>query len=275
MDSQASPAPPAAAAIEAARAEIDRIDEAMLKLIADRQRVADQLSQAKPAEGLPLRPAREVQLLRRLLAASEEKLEPEVVVEVWRALIAANIRRQKPVDVIVGAGPGQDALRLFDLARRHFGARTRVQRGEDIRAALNKATDAANVVAVVPWPGKTGAGMWWHTLTESRYHRLHVIAALPIRANAAGEEPEAAVVAQGVALEPAGGDATLGIAFDRHYKVQRAMNEAGMTGQEVARSDNKVLIKLDEFLSPDDPRGGLLVRAGLDQFRVVGSFARV
>lgn len=273
MDSVPSQTAPAGA-LEAVRAEIDRIDDDLLRLVGERLRVADQLAQLKPSDGLPLRPAREVQLLRRLLAAAEEKIDADLVVEIWRSLIAANVRRQKPVDVVVGGATGQDPLRLFDLARRHFGARARVQRAEDIRAAINRTAAAENMVAVVPWPGKTGAGMWWHILTESRYHKLHVIAALPIRAGAEAE-PEAAVVAAGAPLEAAGGDATLGIAFDRHFKAGKALAEAGIKGVEVARSDTRVLVKLDEFLAPDDPRGGLLVRAGLDQFRVVGSFARV
>ncbi|MGE0828828.1 MAG: chorismate mutase [Hyphomonadaceae bacterium] len=269
MDSsQARPAD----ALEAARAEIDRIDSALLDLVAQRMAAADAVAAAKPPGGLPFRPAREVQALRRLLAAAGDRIEPELVMELWRSLMAANARRQKIVDVVVGVGGGQDPLRYFDLARRHFGARTRIHRVDDPRAALNRATDSESIVAVLPWPNKTGAGMWWHILTESRYHRLQIIAALPMRG---AEEPEAAIVAAGAPLEPAGGDCTFAMAFDRHYKVARALAEANMQGVEIARADNKVLLRLDGFLAPEDPRGGLLIRAGLDQFRVVGSFARV
>jgi chorismate mutase len=261
-------------ALAALRAEIDRIDSSILDLVAERMRLAGDLTAAKTGGGLPLRPAREVQLMRRLIDLAGDRLDADLVVEIWRTLIAANIRRQGPVDVVVGAGGGTDPLRHFDLARRHFGARTRIYRVDAPREALNRAVEADNVVAVVPWPNKTGAGMWWHILTESRYHKLFVIAALPMRAGG-DHEPEAAVVAANATLEAAGGDATLGLAFDRHYKTARALQEAGLKGAEIARADTRVLVRLDQFMAPEDPRTGLLIRAGLDQFKIVGSFARV
>jgi chorismate mutase len=260
--------------VEAARAEIDQIDDALLDLIWRRQRVAETLAAAKPAAGLPIRPAREVQVLRRLTAAATGKLEPELVVEVWRGLMAANLRRQRLVDVAVGAGGSQDHLRYFDLARRHFGGRARIHRMEDARTALSKIAETDNLIGVVPWPNKTGTGMWWHVLTENRYSKLRIVAALPMRANAS-EAPDAALVGAGIPLEPAGGDMTFGIAFDRHYKVARALADAGIKGEETARTEEKVLIRLDGFVRADDPRLPLLHRAGLDQFRIVGSYARV
>jgi chorismate mutase len=261
-------------ALASLRADIDRIDGELLKLVGERMGIAEAIAAAKTGTGMPVRPAREVQLLRRLVAQSEGKVEPELVVELWRSLISANVRRQGPVDVVVGAGGGADPLRHFDLARRHFGARTRIYRVDAPREALTRAAEMPNVVAVVPWPNKTGAGMWWHILTESRYHKLFIIAALPML-SASGAEPEAAVVAANTSLEPAGGDFTLALAFDRHYKTARALQEANLPGAEIARADTRVLVRLDEFMAPEDPRAGLLIRAGLDQFKVVGSFARV
>jgi chorismate mutase len=269
-----SAAPVPSDPVEAARAEIDGIDDALLDLVWRRQRIGEALAAAKPAAGLPMRPAREVQVLRRLTEAATGKVEAEHVIEIWRGLISANLRRQRLIDVAVGAGSGQDPLRYYDLARRHFGARTRIHRTEDARAALTKIAEANNIVGVVPWPNKTGAGMWWHVLTENRYSKLRIVAALPMRAQGA-EPPDAAVVTAGVPLEPAGGDTTFGIAFDRHYKAAQALAKAGVRGEETARTEEKVLIRLDGFVAGDDPRVGALTRAGLDQFRVVGSYARV
>ncbi len=264
---------PAPDAMAGARAEIDRIDNDMLRLVGERLRQGDILAALKTAEGLPLRPAREARILRRLIAASEDKLDADLVIEMWRVLIAANVRRQKAIEIVVGSSGGQDPARQFDLARRHFGARVRIQRVEDVRAALNRAVDQDGVVAVTPWPSKSGVGMWWHILTESRYQKVRIIAALPMRAS--GDEPEAAVAAVGVPLEEAGGDQTLLIAYDRHYKAARALSEAGIGGVEIGRADTRVLIRLDGFLGAEDSRLAALAHAGLDQVRIVGSYARV
>ena len=264
----------AAASIEAIRAEIEAIDQQILDLATRRLRAADGLIAVKPAAGsaFPIRPAREVALLRRLIASAQAPMEPEQVVELWRALIAANVRRQGPVDVVVAGGV--DPVRLFDVARRHFGGRTRIHRATDPRAALARATEQVNCVAVVPWPGPLGPGGWWPTLSESKYHRLALIAALPMRQGETAE-PEAAVFAQNAPVEPAGGDVTLALAFDQHRRAAKTLADAGFVAHEVARSEPRVLYGLEGFVPADDVRVTALARGAIDGFRVVGSYARV
>ena len=82
-------APPPSDPIETIRREIDGIDSTLLSLIAERLQIADKLTAAKaPQTGLPIRPGREVALLRRLVASAPAPLERELVVELWRALIS-------------------------------------------------------------------------------------------------------------------------------------------------------------------------------------------
>lgn len=256
----------------AVRAEIDRVDAELLDLIGKRLRLAEQAGPARLGEGGgPLRPARDIKTLRRLLAAAPTHVDPELVHEVWRALLGASVRRQGALEIITAGGP--DPGKLFDLARRHFGAAARIQRLDDARTALARAIEHQSVVCVLPWIGKTGAGMWWPILAESRFSALNVIGALPMRSDA--PEPDAALVTAHGVIEPAGGDVTLAIAFDSKFKLQRAMAEAGLKGAEVARAAALVLLRLDGHLHPDDLRPALLSKAGLDGFRVVGSYARV
>lgn len=266
--------PPAAIdPIADARRQIDRVDEELLALIAQRQRLSDQLDDARLAAGaFPLRPAREIQVMRRLMAAAPTHLGADLVQEIWRALMNATVRQARGVEIAVagGAEPG----RLFDVARRHFGGSARIQRIDDPRQALSRALDQRNLVCVLPWLGKTGAGGWWPILAESRFSPLVVIGALPLRPDGAGE-PDAALVAANAPLEPAGGDVTLAIAFDPRFKLQRALAEAGLEGSEIARASALVLLKMDGYLHPDDLRPAMLSKAGLDGFRVVGSYARV
>jgi hypothetical protein len=210
-------------------------------------------------------------MLRHLVANAPAPLERELVIELWRALISASLRRQRVVDVIVGGG--RNDPRLFDIARRHFGARTRIQAVADVQTALNKAAESPqSCLAVTPWPAAPGVGAWWPALTERRFHDLHLIAGLPLLAGA--EEPEAAVFAASP-TEEAGGDVTVLIAFDPHHRVQRALNEQGLTGKEVARAEPRVLLRVEGFLAVDDPRAAAMARFGLDSVRVLGSYARV
>lgn len=267
-------APPPSDPIETIRREIDGIDTTLLSLVAERLQVADKLTTAKaPHAGLPIRPGREVALLRRLVASAPAPLERELVVELWRALIAASLRRQRVIDVAVGGNPKD--FRLFDLARRHFGARARVDFVGEPTDALKKAADnPESWVAVTPWPAAPTVGSWWPALTETRYSKLHIIAALPVLREPDEQTPKAAVFAASPP-EEAGEDRTIVMAFDRNHRLQRALNDSGLTGKEVARGDPKVLISIEGFLGPDDPRVGALTRFGLDSVRVLGSYARV
>lgn len=269
MNDQSPPGSP----LETIRAEIDGIDKTLLSLLAERLRAVDKMSGLKPPEhGLPIRPGREVALLRRLVAEAPAPLEREFVVEIWRAMIAASLRRQRVIDVVVGGGRG-DPTRLFDIARRHFGARTRIKDLGEPQAALQKAAENPDsVVAVTSWPAAPGVGAWWPALSERRFHNLHIIAGLPLLGGA--DEPEAAVFAASQ-TEEAGNDVTILMAFDPHHRLQRALNETGLTGREFARAEPRVLVRVDGFLSLDDPRAAALSRSGLDGVRVLGSYARV
>jgi len=266
--------PPSDDPLDPIRREIDEVDSSLLALFAQRLRLAESLAAAKaPQGGLPIRTGREVALLRRLIAEAPAPLERELVVELWRALIGASLRRQKIIDVIVSGGRS-DPTRLFDAARRHFGARARIQHVAEPQAALQKvAENPQSFVAVTPWPAAPGVGAWWPALSERRFHDLHLIGGLPLLA-AGSEEPEAAVFAASPTDE-GGRDVSILIAFDPHHRLQRALNEAGFAGKEIARAEPRVLVKVEGFVGLDDPRAAVLARSGLDNVRVLGSYARI
>ena len=272
-DAQVSESSSATDKIASIRGDIDAVDRQILELVARRLMLADGLGALKAEEGaaLPVRPAREVMLLRRLVQAAPAPVDQDLVVELWRTLIAANVRRQAIVDVVISGGT--DVVRLHDLARRHFGARTRIHRSTEPREAMAKALETPNLLAVMPWPSGQGPGGWWPALTESRFHKLHLLAALPMAA-AANSEPEACVFAQ-APTEPAGGDFSLIIAFDPHHKAQKAMAEAGFKGREIGRSEPKVLMRVEGFVPLDDIRVASMTRHGLEAPRVLGSYARL
>lgn len=274
MSDAAPPRDPQAEALDAIRREIEGVDSSLLALMAQRLHLGDRLAALRPpGAGLPIRPGDELKTLRHLAGQSSGPLERELVVEVWRALVAAGVRRQRIIDVVVGGGRG-DPTRLFDIARRHFGLRTRITHVGEAQAALQRVVDSPEtIVAVTPWPAAPGVGAWWPALSERRFHQLHVIAGLPVLSGG-GEEPEAAVFAASPP-EAAGGDASMLLAFDPHHRVQRALNEMGFAGKEVARAEPRVLVRVEGFVAPEDPRVAALTQHGLDNVRVLGAYARI
>lgn len=267
-----TPAGEAEQAMASARAEIDAIDQKVLALLADRVKANEVIAAAKVAAGvtMPLRPAREVTMLRKLIAEAPPGVDADLIFDVWRAMIAANVRRQKPVEVVVPEVG--DVVRLFDTARRHFSGAARINRLAETRDVMNHIAENPGVVAVMPWPAPSGPASWWAMLTERRYAKLSIIAALPMRGTG---EPEAALVAPDALLEAAGEDRTFGLAFDPHHRSVRALNEAGMKAFETFRVRETVLLELDGFVTAGDPRIPAAIRHGLEGFRVVGAYARI
>lgn len=266
-----TPTPPADS-VESIRREIDRLDDGILSLVAERLRLGEGIAQAKPA-GLPIRPGREITMLRRLIGAAPAHVERDLIVEIWRSLISANVRRQGSIDIVVGGGRG-DATRLYDIARRHFGSRARIQHVGEPQMALQKAAERPDdCVAVTPWPTAPGVGSWWPALSESRFARLHLIAGLPV-AGGPGDDPEACMFAA-TNPEEGGSDVTLILAFDPHHRVQRALKEAGLEGKELARSEPRIILRIEGFVAAGDPRAAALASNGLEGVRVIGSYARI
>lgn len=254
------------------QSEINAVDAQLLALVA--QRLAQESERAAPIRGAAvLQPARDILNLRALIAAAPNGVEPELIVEIWRALAAASLRKQRVVDVAVG-GARNDPARLFDIARRHFGARTRISNVGDPQTALLRAVENPETcVAVTPWPAAPGVGSWWPALSESRFHALHLVAGLPIL-GAIGDTPEACVFGAAPA-EEAGGDITMLLVEDPHHRSQRALNEVGLRGKEVARSEPRAMLRVEGYLASNDPRARALAEFGLERVRVLGSYARI
>jgi chorismate mutase len=203
MDTTAPP-------LEHLRAEIDRIDEALLGLLIERSGVVRRIGDVKGdlLDGRPaLRPAREAQILRRLAEGARGRLPTVVLVRVWRELLAANTRLQAPLSVAVFARE-EDALRVWDLARDHFGSSTPITRVERPSQALRSLGDGSATVAVLPVPGDDES--WWVALMSDQNQRLRVFARLPFVSGGCSDGDEVRALAIGqLDVEASGDDLTL------------------------------------------------------------------
>jgi len=198
---------PAAVPLENLRAEIDRIDQALLELLVERtdvvRRIGD-LKQDHRSGRLAVRPAREAQILRRLVAEAGDRFPPAVLVRMWREMLAALTRLQAPLSATVCAPP-RGGLATWDLARDHFGSLTPMTPVDGTSQAVRAVANGTTTVAVLPLPCEDES--WWTALLSDQTDRLRVFMRLPFVAAVDGDGSEAQALAVGRAeIEPSGDD---------------------------------------------------------------------
>ena len=184
------------------RSEIDAIDRALLELLERRFAAIGLIKRWKEERGdeasSPIRPAREAEILRRLERLRGEAVPPELMVRLWRSIMAAAIAAQAEVTIHVSGEIGRDAG-LRDLVREHFAGLTLKEHGgiEDaIRASAAKPADIAAVRTESEWVAPV-----------VKQKRLKVIGMLPLLAKPR-EAPRLLMLGQ-VKAEPTGQDQTL------------------------------------------------------------------
>ena len=103
------------------RREIDRIDEAMHRLLMERGDIIGTLIATKKTadSGSAFRPAREADMMKRFVERHKGLLPLDTVESIWRVIIATFTFVQAPFSVHADLSVGEAAMR--DTARFHFG----------------------------------------------------------------------------------------------------------------------------------------------------------
>ena len=188
------------------RRDIDRVDTALLNLIAERMDLAAAVRRAKSGANV-WRPSREESHVRDLARKANVKKEsvtaPELVSHIWAELTSASLTLQGPIGLhiaLVG-----DALSSWSLVRDRFGASIPAHTYPTTSAALAAAYADLEGVAVLPAPG--GMSNWWTALGASgAMADMHILAALPRIGN--WDWPVAVAVSKAM-IEPSGDDIIL------------------------------------------------------------------
>jgi chorismate mutase len=146
------------------RNEIDRIDEAMHALLIERSGIIDRLIAVKRSSetGSAFRPAREAEMMRRLVKRHKGILPFDTVESIWRVIISTFTYVQAPFSVHADLSAG-DAL-MRDSARFHFGFTVPFVAHMGAAAVVAAVSDSKGDLGLVPALAVPGAGSWWSAL---------------------------------------------------------------------------------------------------------------
>lgn len=167
----------AAPSLAELRREIDRIDEAMHRLLMQRGEIIDRLIAVKQTQetGSAFRPAREAEMMRRLVERHHGILPLDTAESIWRVIIATFTYVQAPYAVHADLTPGDAAVR--DSARFHFGFTVPLTPHLGAAGVIEALHKRRGDLGLVPAVALAGAGAWWTMLEEPRAPKI--IARLP------------------------------------------------------------------------------------------------
>jgi chorismate mutase len=146
------------------RQEIDRIDEAMHELLIKRGQIIDRLIAVKKTEetGSAFRPAREADMMRRLVDRHHGTLPLDTVESIWRVIISTFTYVQAPFSVHADLSAG-DAL-MRDSARFHFGFTVPFVPHMGAASVVEAVSESKGDLGLMPAFATAGSGPWWTAL---------------------------------------------------------------------------------------------------------------
>ncbi len=274
------------------RQEIDSIDDSLHDLLMRRTEVTRAIAKVKQPAAVfgsgsltpAMRPAREAAILRRLLSRHKGDLPTQVVVRIWREIIAASLQVQSKFQLHIFAG--KNGTEFHDLARAYFGSLAPIRSHQRQSLIVQACADEPNSIGLLPLPEFEEPGAtWWAQLTPAGQPGPRVVARLPFVVDS--EDTPSAYAIGAIEQEPSGDDTTLlllEIASDLSRTKLRAMiKDAGFDAKLSATgrtSDKKVpdeiLLEVKGFIGKDDRRLKVLAEAAgemIARIAPIGGFA--
>jgi chorismate mutase len=159
------------------RREIDRIDEAMHGLLMERGEIINRLIAVKKTDnsGSAFRPAREAEMMRRLVQRHHGILPLDTAESIWRVIIATFTHVQAPFSVHADLSAG-DAL-MRDSTRFHFGFTVPFVPHMGAAGVVAAVSESKGDLGLVPAFATASAGAWWTALEFASAPKI--IARLP------------------------------------------------------------------------------------------------
>src|SRR6476646_5724118 len=157
-------APQTAPNLAGLRRELDRIDEAMHNLLIQRGEIIVRLIKAKQTQesGSAFRPAREAQMMRRLVERHKGILPLDTAEGIWRVIIATFTYVQAPFSVHADLSAGDAMMR--DSARFHFGFTVPFVPHIGAASVVAAVSASRGDLGLVPAFDIASAGAWWNAL---------------------------------------------------------------------------------------------------------------
>jgi chorismate mutase len=153
---------PTDSSLAALRTEIDHIDETMHGLLMQRGEIIDRLIAVKQTQesGSAFRPAREAEMMRRLVDRHHGILPLDTAESIWRVIISTFTYVQSPFAIHADLTGNPAAMR--DSARFHFGFTVPFVAHMGAAGVVAAVSESRGDLGLVN--AEAGGGAWWSAL---------------------------------------------------------------------------------------------------------------
>ena len=227
--------------LDTVREEIDAIDDGLVELLGARFAVVEKIHAVKTASGedgaLPLRPAREAEIMRRLLDAAGNAVPPAAIWRIWRTIICQSSLAQG--DIVIETTRPVIANETTRKALEDFFPAIPVNPNTSLESAIEQT--AASPMHICACPANSA---FVGALAGLGQHSLGVIALVNVPGAGAGGN---LLILGDAPAAPTGADETL---VKSKGRLPREFGPAPLWETETA--DGFHLTSLPGFLSPSE-----------------------
>jgi chorismate mutase len=241
------------------RREIDRIDEAMHRLLMERGTIIDRLIAVKKTSesGSAFRPGREAAMMRALAERHAGLLPLDTAESIWRVIIATFTYVQAPYGVHADISGGDAPMR--DSARFHFGFTVPYLAHESAAAVIDAVAKSRGDLGIFRLDQGASAGPWWRALAGEGSPK--VIARLPFIERPGHPAGTPVFVISKPLADAAVRDAVLYAARFERWRDSAKETLRAIGGEVIASAGEahglSVLLAAPGALSPEDLRASL------------------
>lgn len=213
------------------RQEIDAIDDQIHDLIIRRTAIVEHVRDIKRDETVKIRPAREAEIVYRLMAQHSGHFPRRELTRIWREMIVATLGFEGPFSAAVQIP--EDTPGYWDLARDQYGSFTPIRKHTSSTRVIEAVRNLEVTLGILPLPrgDDTDEDMWWRFLVSEAPNTPRVIARLPFADSGNSLDAqglEALVICPLVVPEPTGRDRTY-LAIEAEEELSRTAIENALS----------------------------------------------
>ena len=217
------------------RKQIDDIDDQLIALLKERigivGRVGEYKQRTTPGR-CPIRPAREAEMVRRIVKEFEHsQFIPAAAAAIWRMIIGASTSVES--DLILSVFIPERDNDYYWIAREYFGPFVPIFKQPHIKRVIGDVMDNKASVGIVPMLRSSDDTFWWTNLVQQGNDIPKIFACIPfINTDIPGKDAPSALAIARIEPEESGDDCSL-IVLEADHNISQNKLQAAFANAEL------------------------------------------